>query len=348
MALKRLLKKLLLFILPFVLLFCGFFCFETYDYFALQKNPQYQIEPLSAMRYAKLRRPERVIFGDSRMANLDVDYIRELTGEDYTRLAWGGAQTGESIDLFWYAVQYCDFKQVIFGINFYTSKATQVGDTGRYDAIGVTKPFADSVFKFSTNMYYWLKAIVNVKQLATNPIYRALGREDLIALPENPPKDVIIPDPALGEKWRLNMEEYADAIQLGMEEYEFEQATYDALQEVIDYCGANDIELIFVLPPVHEVMYERVVAVNGMEADLQGIKDFLIAGATVYDFEIRSDFTSDPDTFYDGFHLMLENKLLFARLLFTDTAEHPEIVRRYIKDGAAIIPEHRDMAYEIN
>ena len=337
---------MLLFILPFTLLFVLFFCFETYDFFALRKAPQYQIEPLSAMRYAMVKRPEKVILGDSRMANLDIDYIRELTGEDYARLAYGGAQTGESIDMFWFATRYCDLKQVVFGINFYTSKGTQVGEVDRYDAVGLARPFAGNVFKFSTSMNYWLKALVNIKQKVTNPIYRALGREDKVSLPENPPKDNIIPSSVMGEKWRLDMEEYADAIQLGMVEYEFEQATYDALQEVIDYCGENDIELIFVLPPVHEIMYERVVAVNEMEKDLQGIKDFLIERATVYDFELRNEFTSDPDTFYDGFHLMLENKLLFARMLFSDTSEHPEIVRRYIKDGVVIIPDHCEKAYK--
>lgn len=347
MVFKRLIKKLLLFALPLPILFAVFFCFETYDYFALSKNPQYQIEPLSAMRLAKTKRPERVILGDSRMANLDVDYIKELTGTDYARLAWGGAQTGESIDMFWYAANYCEFKQVVFGINFYTSKGTQTGDSDRYDAVGLAKPYAGNVFLFATNMNYWLKAFVNIKQTLTNPIYRALGRDDKVSLPENPPKDNIVPNPAMGEKWRSDMEEYADLIQKGMMEYTFEKETYDALQQVIDYCEENDIELIFVLPPVHEVMYERVVQVNDMQEDLQGIKDFLIERATVYDFELRTDFTQDPDTFFDGFHLMLENKRLFTRLLFTDTLEHPEIIRRYIKNGAAILPAHLEMAYEV-
>ena len=347
MGFSRMLKKLLLFTAPFIILFAIFFCFEPYDYFALSKKPQYQTEPLSAMRLVMMKKPGRVILGDSRMANLDVDYIHELSGIEYAKLAWGGAQIGESIDMFWFAAEHCDLEQVIFGINFYTSKGTQTGSENRYDAIGRSMPYAKNIFKFATNIHYWLKTLADIKHLLTNPVYNAMGKQDKIEIPEDPARLSIIPDPEMGEKWRLNMEVYADTIQEGMVEYDFQPQTYAALQEVIDYCDDNDIDLIFVLPPVHEVIYERVIEVNGMQDDLREIKEFLIQRATVYDFEVRTWFTSDPDTFYDGFHLMLENKHLFARLLFTDTSECPEIVRRYIKNGTAVIDEHIKTAFEI-
>ena len=342
MGVKQLLKKILLYLIPFVILFAVFFCFETYDYFALQKSPQYQIEPLTALRYIMVERPSRIILGDSRMANLDVDYINELTGEKYERLAFGGAQLGESIELFWYATEYCELEQVIFGVNFYTSKGTQIGPQNN-SVVSKTIPYAKNIFRFATNMNYWLKALANIKQKVTNPIYRALDMQERVVVPENPPKDVLNPNPEMGEKYRLEMEQYADTIQLGMMDYDFQDATYEALQEVIDYCERNNIDLIFVLPPVHDVIYERVIDVNEMEDDLKQIKEFLISRATVYDFELQSDFTAAVDTFYDGFHLMLENKRLFARLLFTDTDEHPELVRRYIRNDVAIIQEHLSM-----
>ena len=338
MTVKRLFKKILIYLLPFVMLFGVFFCFETYDYYAIQKNPEYQIEPLSSMRYIMMKHPQKIILGDSRMANLDIDYVNELTGENYTRLAYGGAQLGDSIEMFWLATEYCDLEKVIFGINFYTSKGTQINNPD--SAFDKAKPYADNVFKFATNMNYWLKALAHLKQVITNPIFRALGMESRVVIPENPPKDNIVPDATMGEKWRLNMEEYSDSIQKGMTSYDFQDKTYKALQEVIDYCDENGIDLIFVFPPVHDVIYERVIAVNKMEDDLARIKSFLFKRATVYDFEIQSEFTAAQDTFYDGFHLMLENKWLFARLLFTDTDEHPELVNRYIRNGVAIIPEH--------
>lgn len=345
---RHILKKITVFTIPFVLLFAVFFCFEPYDYFALREKPQYQKEPLSAMRLVMRKKPERIILGDSRMANLNIEYINELTGGDYARLAWGGAQTGESIDMFWFAAERCELKQVIFGINFYTSKGTQIGEENRYDSMALSAPYAKNIFKFATNIHYWLKTLADIKHIVTNPIYRMIDREDLVEIPEDPARLPIIPDPEMGEKWRLNMEVYADGIQKGMVEYDFQPETYAALQQVIDYCDENSIELIFVLPPVHEVIYERVIEVNGMQSDLWGIKDFLIARATVYDFELRTDFASDEDTFYDGFHLMYENKLLFARLIFTNTTEHPELVNKYIKNGVAVIPEHLGSASSVD
>jgi len=325
------------------MLFGLFFCFETADYFALQKSPEYQKEPLSAMRSIMTRHPTKIILGDSRMANLDVEYINELTSEDYARLAYGGAQLGDSIKMFWLASEYADLEQVVFGINFYTSKGTQIDNPD--SAFVKAVPYANNIFKYATNMNYWLRALAHLKQTVTNPIFRMLGMEERIVVPENPPKDVIVPDPTMGVKWRLNMEEYSDSIQLGMIEYDFQDATYEALQEVIDYCEKNSIDLIFVFPPVHDVIYERCIEVNGMQDDLARIKEFLFERATVYDFEIRSEFTAQQDTFYDGFHLMLENKKLFARLLFTDTDEYKEIVNRHIRNGVAIIPEHLNMAF---
>lgn len=342
---KRLILKILIYLTPFVILFCMFFCFETYDYFALQKNPEYPKEPLSSMRCIMVKHPTKVIFGDSRMANLDIDYINELTGENYTRLAYGGAQLGDSIDMFWLATNYCKLEKVIFGVNFYTSKGTQIDNPDSQFQKAV--PYANNVFRFATNMNYWLKALANLKHKVMNPIFSALGKPERMVFPENPPKDVIIPEPEIGQKWRLDMEEYSDSIQIGMQDYDFQDATYNALQEVIDYCNENNIDLIFVLPPVHDVIYERVVEVNNMQDDLRGIKEFLYERATVYDFEIRSDFTASQDTFYDGFHLMLENKRLFARLLFTNTDEHPELVDRYIHNGVGIIPEHLEMEHII-
>jgi len=290
-----------------------------------------------------VKHPTKVIFGDSRMANLDVEYINEITSEDYTRLAYGGAQLGDSIEMFWLATKYCKLEKVVFGLNFYTSKGTQVDNED--SQFSKALPYANSVYKFATNMNYWLKALAHIKQAITNPIYVALGKPERVVVPENPPKDTIIPNPTMGEKWRLDMETYSDTIQLGMQDYDFQDKTYDALQEVIDYCDSNGIDLIFVLPPVHDVIYERCIEVNGMQNDLRQIKEFLFERVTVYDFEIRSEFTADQDTFYDGFHLMLENKRLFARLLFTDTTEHPELVDRYIKNSVAIIPLHLNMEH---
>ncbi len=324
--------------------------------------------------------------------------------------------------MFWYAAEHCELKRVIFGINFYTFRGGQVGEN-KSMRVEKAKAEVDSVFKFATNMNYWLEAMANAKQKITNPIFKAIGREDLVSIPEDPVHLPIIPDPTMGEKWRANMEKYADDIYkamrgpgfrqeiyddlqdiaeyckangIEMKEYaeiylatggdafrtetydalievaaycetngiemnenasktydvmngvDFRQETYDALGEIAEYCDANGIELVFVFPPVHDVIYERVIWPRHMEDELQYMKDYLIERATVYDFEIRSDFSAEPDSFYDGFHLMLENKHLFARQIFSDTNERPDMVQRYIRNGVAVIPEHLETAFQVS
>lgn len=368
---KRLLKKLLIFCIPFVLLFVLFFSFETYNYFGF-KEDLYQSAPLASMRRVVTEKPTKIILGDSRAANLNEEYVREISGENFTRLAYGGAQLGESIDMFWWAADYAKLEKVVFVINFYTSGGSQTGEN-KVMHVENAKAAASNPFKFAMNMNYWLEAVANAKNTIMNPIHERRGEFDKISERENPSALVEMAydqeavqnalDMGFGEKWNPYMEYYAsELIYPPMRGFELQQATKDALQEIIDYCELNSIDLVFVFPPVHEVIYERVIwqlddeitaenKENGtnnptMTEKLQEMKDFLIERTTVYDLEIRSDFTSDPESFYDGFHMMLEGKILFARLLFTDTEEHPEMIHRYIRNGVVIVPGQENLAYE--
>ena len=366
---KRLIKLTAVFILPFVLLFVLFFAFETYDYFGVKNNAHYLDNPLSNVRMTVYDKPERIILGDSRMANLNVGYIKEISGLDYGKLAYGGAEIGESIDLFWWAVeQGCELEQVILGVNFHYLGGTQTGEN-KIKNVEMAKTYAKNPFKFATNMTHWLRAAANAKNMAFNFYYNATGQPGRIVLNEDPsrlteleydPGDVQKAiDMGYGEKWHPFMEYYAtELIYVRATGFEVQPQTYDALQEIIDYCDQNGIDLIFVFPPIHEVIYERVIwrldeeisAKNAEEGTelatmtekLTELKNFFISRATVYDFEIRNDFTESSDTFFDGFHFKLSGKMMFAEILFTDTDEYAGIADIYIKDGVAIIPEHNN------
>ena len=60
------------------------------------------------------------------------------------------------------------------------------------------------------------------------------------------------------------------------------------------------------------------------EAD--AFKQWLRERAAVYDLEFVNAFTSNEDKFYDGFHLMGEQKKYLAELIFTDIES--EAIRR--------------------
>lgn len=120
-VLDKIIRKTALFLLPFLIVFLLFFMLEPYDYFGLRGDATYLSKPLSAMRAVRRDRPANIILGDSRMANLNIGYIEELTGEDYEMLGFGGATMGECIELFWYATEQTKLEKVYFEVTFYTA-----------------------------------------------------------------------------------------------------------------------------------------------------------------------------------------------------------------------------------
>lgn len=312
----RLFKKLAVYIIPFLILFLLFFAFEPYDYFAIKGDAAYSSRPLSSMREFLKEKPSQVVFGDSQMANLNIDYVNEITGEDYYSLAFGGASLHESADLFWFAAENAELERVIFGVSFYS--------LGRYSdesRIPIVLEQVNNPFKFVSRFNYWLEAFNVAKYRTMNLAADAFDKPAWKWYPEDPTQfDTPAPPEDRGDVYRKNLEEYAEIIkgQLGVN-YEIKDEAYGELQKIIDYCDENGIELIFVFPPVQESIFTNVIEPLGIEDEIGEAKAFLIERATVYDFQTVNSFTTDESNFYDGFHLWGENKREFADMLFLGT-----------------------------
>ncbi|MEG2258830.1 MAG: hypothetical protein RSB78_01450, partial [Oscillospiraceae bacterium] len=80
--------------------------------------------------------------------------------------------------------------------------------------------------------------------------------------------------------------------------------------------------------PMHESIETLVLDPMGIVKQTEEYKQFLIDRATVYDMEFVNEFTCDESNFYDGFHLMGEQKKTLARLIFTDTQS--EAIERHV------------------
>ena len=311
----RLAKKIGIFLIPFIILFILFFIFEPYDYFALKGDAIYLSKPLSSVREVMIKKPSKIIFGDSQMANLNTEYIGELTGEEYAMLGFGGAGLGESMDLFWFATENTKLEKVVFGVSFYS--LGRYSDEGRIPDV---LEQAKSPFKFVSRFNYWLEAINTVKYKTVNAAAKLLDKPEWLWYPEDPtafaPQD--IPQQA-GKVYRKNLEDYADVIyqQVG-DSYRIDPRVYERFFEIIDYCDENDIELVFVFPPVHKSIFTNVIEPRGIGDELDEAKQFFIDRAIVYDMQFVNDFTSDDDNFFDGFHLASEQKKYFAKMLFGD------------------------------
>ena len=323
---KRFAKKTAVYLIPFLIALLLFYIFEPSNYFGFKDDAAYFTRPLSSMRQLMREQPANVIFGDSRMANLNTDYIKEITGEEYSMQGFGGATLGESIELFWFATEHTKMEKVMFGVSFYGAKGIQ--DAGRITDV---EKQATNIFAFTSRLDYWLQALNSAKDGSQNIIADVLNRPDLMAEPPEDPTAFTPQDipTERGDRYRLQLEEYADIIRFMCEGYTLESDTLRQLDEIIDYCKENHIELIFVFPPMHQSIFTNVTEPMDLDGYRNQLKDYLIGKTTVYDMEFLNDFTCNEDNFFDGFHLSSEEKKTLAQLLFTDVAADI-IVRHYV------------------
>lgn len=323
---RRFVKRFCLFLIPFLVVGMLFFAFEPYDYIGLRGDASYLSMPLSSMRELMQKKPSRIILGDSKMANLNTDYIRELTGKDYQMLGFGGSSIGECIELFWFATEHTELEEVVFGLSFYMTRHEY--NAGRIPDI---EQRATNVFRFAGDFRYWLEAVNAAKEKAFNLAGDLLDRPDWITVPEDPTGFDLAPAATVpdGEPYGDYFEFYArQRIYPMCEGYYIDDDMWDALQAVIDYCDQSGVELTFVFTPTHESIYQYVIEPLGIDATDQ-LKAFVLGKANVIDMELHNDFTADDANFYDGFHLTGPNKKLLAQWIFTDTPS--EYVVRYYK-----------------
>lgn len=310
---KRFAKKLLLFSLPFLLLLVWFFAFEPYDWLGLRGERWYSCGAVSSKRELLREKPENLIFGDSRMANLNTDYIASIGGGDWLMMAYGGATLQENIEDFWYAARHTEMKRVVFGLSFYTLNDSHAND--RHDA---AVEFAENPFAFVGDFRHWYEAAQNCNVKLHDLLADCTG-DDSLRIPLDDPSSLtadVRPPQEYGEDGRwVDLVKYSQIILVSVQNYSCVNAC-EQLDKIVDYCGQTGIELSFVLFPCHDVIWQEVIRPMGLQGQMMYYKDFLKSRAPVLDMEIQSDFSAEDDNFIDGFHPVLERKLQLCRIIF--------------------------------
>lgn len=305
---KKLLVRFSLLALPFVLYAVFFFVFEPYDYFGLKGGAVSEDSMLTRVKSYLSDPADAILLGDSRMAHFDMDTVSELRGEKTANLAFGGASLNEQVDLFWLALEENpNLSTCYFEVSFYNLR--QGDERNRTEAIRtvVKNPVAYLFnFNFTADMLeqvmYWLQGV-------PTGATRDEGHwteEDY--LDENG-------QPLL---FRRNLMEYADTIYAQCENYQVDQENLEKVLEIASVCQENEIELIFVFPPVEESIHQLVIEPLGIRDDLAELKQTLAqTGAAIRDFEYQPEATFTEDEFYDGFHLDVVRGLPeYTELLF--------------------------------
>lgn len=293
---KKLYVKLVALFLPIALYIGMFVVFEPYNYFGLKESTTTDKDDdsiIGRILAFNEQQPESLILGDSRMAHFDLDYITELTGEEYGTLAFGGAAMNETIDLFWYAVEKDpNLKRVVIGVSFYhLNKGYYKNRMSQIEEL-LSNPLA-----YTFNFNYNVEMLNNLRYALTGVETGANSEEGIW-----PDADYYYDD-GTPRPYRKNLEEYAlENIYAVCKEYTLDEDDLANLLKIADYCNKNGIELIFVLPPVDVSIGDLVIEPLGIDAQMAYYIPLLEQNARVLNYEYPIYYT-DQDLFYDGFHL---------------------------------------------
>lgn len=313
----KLLRKILIYAAPFVLLLALFVAFEPYDYWGLKGTSRYYARSVSGLRELLREQPENIVLGDSRMANLNADYIEEVANERWTMLCYGGATLNENIQQFWFASEHTELKKVVFGVNFYNLSDIHYSE-GRFEA---AEEKATSLSKFMLNFDVWLDMMGNIEAAASGIKADITGDESLRIIVDDPSsleQNPQPPDQYTADGYRIDLQDYAYTIYSQCEGYKGAVDYLFRLDEIIDYCDANGIEITFVIPNSNRAIWDFVIKPMGLDFYIDIYKDHLKSRATVYDMEFDNDYAASDALFYDGFHFVRDEKMHLARVFFAD------------------------------
>jgi hypothetical protein len=215
-----------------------------------------------------------VLLGDSETARLPVQVLRTVTGQEYSNLAYGGGTLRESVSTFWLASRRVELQKVLFGISFMEynpyplDRVIQAEEIARHPAL------------------YFLNA--DVLETTAYDIADAVFH-----VPTN-----LLPQASKDAFWVSQLQ----YLSIRYKRKASLQNLKDEIREIVEYCNAHHISIIFVIPPQH-IDAQRRVRELGVEGDYQQFKSDLVSMAPVYDCDIDSDLARDKSNYVDPFHL---------------------------------------------
>lgn len=217
-----------------------------------------------------------ILFGDSRMAAIPTERIKDLSGDDYANLSYGGASLREMIDTFWFVAARVQVKKVYFGVNLGT-----YNDYDVTDRLAFYKASRESPLLYTMNKGVWEAAFYDLKGYFT-------GARFMLGTP------TAGRDQFWNEQLQLTAtyyKKYAEPVKYRTE-----------LKSISDYCRGQGIELKFVILPTHVDAQREIVNAN-FQSQNEALRTDLMSFGDVYDFDWPSDLTNNPDNFSDPLHL---------------------------------------------
>jgi hypothetical protein len=217
-----------------------------------------------------------IILGDSRAKAIKEEYFNELGHKGISNLAFGGGTLYEAIDAFWYVEKdILKLKKVYIGIPF-----NLYNELNRMNLVPEANAFLEHPVSYHLNSFILKASLFNIyaKLTGNNPASRK-------------------PDMKKEKFWQYQLLRTNKTYST----WKTPKLLYERLVELADYCKANNIELIFFIPPTHLDLQNKVVE-HGLQDKYAAYKKQLAELSTLIDFDFPNDITRDKSRFKDPYH----------------------------------------------
>lgn len=216
-----------------------------------------------------------IILGDSRMRSIDSSLVGEATGDRYFNFAYGGGSLQESIDTFWFSISRNSLKKVYIGINF-----------NHYNQNNNPSLVLEARALIENSVNYYLSPYV-----AKIAVYCIVEKISNINFAEQ------IPRVSREKFWQYQL----DLTSSWYKRYIYPVELNRQLKDIKKYCEANNIELVFIIPPSHVDLQNKVFE-HRLNQEYIRFKEDLKEITTTIDFDYSNEWTENKNRFFDPYH----------------------------------------------
>lgn len=279
------LKRLILFSVPFGLYALFIYLADPFNFLRESSIISNQVKMRTAypLNYCLWKMPvftkqpqPNLLLGDSRMDAVTSERVKELTGENYFNLAYGGATLREIISSFWFASRHTRLHRVYIGLDFnlYTD-------------------------------YEQLDRTAEVLTIESAPACYFINRTVLRAALYGVAGQWLHYDPKIGAIavdrdafWRFQIGPTTAGFYV---RHVYPTKYHAKLLEIARSMKSRGEELVFVIFPTHVELQNRVKDF-GLEDEYIRFKRDVGSLATTYDFDYPNELTANKDNFSDPYH----------------------------------------------
>lgn len=246
------------------------------------------------------RKPvQNIIVGDSQGKDIDVEIIRDQTGEDYFNFCSPGASFTTMFKTFWFAADQVKLKKVYFQVAFMNYNMDRDYDLWHFAEDYIKRPY-----EYYTTKEIFTDAVANIAWAATrNPKIIERSYEFL------PPAE---------------MENLAQSrLKLFFSRYTYPTAYKNEFIKITNYCKANNIEFSFMVLPVYKGV-DEYLAKHNLFDDKVKFKSDINSLANVYDLDKLAGIKNYRYNFIDYFHPTQKVMDSLTRLVWTSAPANIE------------------------